>query len=187
MCGNSYYSIGGDFSLKRDDGGIKMNNNYIEIRLINTGECGVSLRDTSGRTYNVPLNGQLRISLESFKSILDNPVSKRMICKGMLKPEGITEEMLYGSILSDEERDYILGKRICEVEESKGVETIELPEEEREVEVVKAITFYNWIKNEKADKIKEAIKNPVNYDTLKDIIAKNDKYDTEFLKNIMGE
>ena len=26
MCGNSYYSIGGDFSLKRDDGGIKMNN-----------------------------------------------------------------------------------------------------------------------------------------------------------------
>lgn len=164
-----------------------MNNGFIEIRLINTGECGVGLKDTSGRIYNIPLNSQLRISLESFKSILDNPVSKRMICKGLIKAEGVTEEMLYGSILSDEERDYILGDRICAVEESTGIQQVHIEEEVAEVPVVKAITFYNWIKNDKEDKIREAIKNPVNYDTLKEIVAKSDNYKTEIVEKILSE
>ena len=91
---------------------------YIEIRLINTGDSGVGLRDTQARTYNIPLKGQLRISLDNFRAILDDPTSKRMICKGLVEVEGVTEEMLYGSILTDEERDYILGSRIAPVEES---------------------------------------------------------------------
>lgn len=160
---------------------------FIEVRLINTGDCGVGLRDTEGRVYNVALNGQLRIGLENFKSILDNPVSKRMICKGMVKVAGITEEMLYGSILTEEEKDYILGDRIAPVEESVGIHQIEVKEEKAETPIVKAITFYNWIKNDKEAKIREAIQNPVNYDTLKDIVAKSDKYNTDTVKKILSE
>lgn len=160
---------------------------FIEVRLINTGDCGVGLRDTEGRVYNVALNGQLRIGLENFKSILDNPVSKRMICKGMVKVAGVTEEMLYGSILTEEEKDYILGDRIAPVEESVGIHQIEIEEEKAEVPIVKAITFYNWIKNDKEAKIREAIQNPVNYDTLKDIVAKSDKYNTDTVKKILSE
>ena len=95
--------------------------------------------------------------------------------------------MLYGSILTDEERDYILGSRIAPVEESSGIHQIKIEEEEKEVPIIKAITFYNWIKNEKEDKIREALKNPVNYDTLKDIIAKNDRYNTDLVKRILSE
>ena len=160
---------------------------FIEIRLINISDSGVGLRDTQGRIYNVPVNGQLRISLENLKSILDNPISKRMICKGLIKVDGITEEMLYGSILTDEERDYILGDRIAPVEESSGIHQIKIEEEKAEVPIVKAITFYNWIKNEKEEKIREALKNPVNYDTLKDIIAKNEKYNTDLVKKLLSE
>ena len=158
-----------------------MDNKFIEIRLLNVGDCGVGLRDTQGRFYNIPMNSQLRISLDSFKNILDYPVSKKMICQGLIKVEGITEEMLYGSILSDEERDYILGNRICEVEEDAGIHQI------AEVPIVKAITFYNWIKNDKEDKIREALKNPVNYDTIKEIVAKNDRYNTDLVKKILSE
>ena len=100
------------------------------------------------------MNSQLRISLDSFKNILDYPVSKKMICQGLIKVDGITEEMLYGSILSDEERDYILGNRVCEVEEDAGIHQIHVEEETAEVPIVKAITFYNWIKNDKEDKIR---------------------------------
>ena len=160
---------------------------YVEIRLINSGESGVGLRDTAGRVYNIPLNGQLRINLENFRNILDNPVSKRMICKGLVVVEGVTEEMLRGSILTDEERDYILGDRIAPVEESSGIHKIKIEEEPHEVPIVKAITFYNWIKNDKEEKIKDAIKNPVNYDTLKQIIEKNDKYNTDTVKKLMSE
>lgn len=160
---------------------------FIEIRLVNTGDSGVGLRDTQGRIYNVPLKGQLRVSLDNFRSILDDPISKRMICKGLVEVDGVTEEMLYGSILTDEERDYILGSRIAPVEESSGIHQIKIEEEEKEVPIIKAITFYNWIKNEKEDKIREALKNPVNYDTLKDIIAKNDRYNTDLVKKILSE
>ena len=164
-----------------------MDNKFIEIRLLNVGDCGVGLRDTQGRFYNIPMNSQLRISLDSFKNILDYPVSKKMICQGLIKVEGITEEMLYGSILSDEERDYILGDRICEVEEDVGIHQIHVEEETAEVPIVKAITFYNWIKNDKEDKIREALKNPVNYDTIKEIVAKNDRYNTDLVKKILSE
>lgn len=160
---------------------------FIEIRLVNTGDSGVGLRDTQGRIYNVPLKGQLRVSLDNFISILDDPTSKRMICKGLVEVDGVTEEMLYGSILTDEERDYILGSRIAPVEESSGIHQIKIEEEKKEVPIIKAITFYNWIKNEKEDKIREALKNPVNYDTLKDIIAKNDRYNTDLVKRILSE
>lgn len=160
---------------------------FIEIRLVNTGDSGVGLRDTQGRIYNVPLKGQLRVSLDNFISILDDPTSKRMICKGLVEVDGVTEEMLYGSILTDEERDYILGSRIAPVEESSGIHQIKIEEEKKEVPIIKAITFYNWIKNEKEDKIREALKNPVNYDTLKDIIAKNDRYNTDLVKKILSE
>lgn len=160
---------------------------FIEIRLVNTGDSGVGLRDTQGRIYNVPLKGQLRVGLDNFISILDDPTSKRMICKGLVEVDGVTEEMLYGSILTDEERDYILGSRIAPVEESSGIHQIKIEEEEKEVPIIKAITFYNWIKNEKEDKIREALKNPVNYDTLKDIIAKNDRYNTDLVKKILSE
>lgn len=160
---------------------------FIEIRLVNTGDSGVGLRDTQGRIYNVPLKGQLRVSLDNFISILDDPTSKRMICKGLVEVDGVTEEMLYGSILTDEERDYILGSRIAPVEESSGIHQIKIEEEEKEVPIIKAITFYNWIKNEKEDKIREALKNPVNYDTLKDIIAKNDRYNTDLVQKILSE
>lgn len=160
---------------------------FIEIRLVNTGDSGVGLRDTQGRIYNVPLKGQLRVSLDNFISILDDPTSKRMICKGLVEVDGVTEEMLYGSILTDEERDYILGSRIAPVEESSGIHQIKIEEEEKEVPIIKAITFYNWIKNEKEDKIREALKNPVNYDTLKDIIGKNDRYNTDLVKKILSE
>lgn len=54
-----------------------MDNKFIEIRLLNVGDCGVGLRDTQGRFYNIPMNSQLRISLDSFKNILDYPVSKK--------------------------------------------------------------------------------------------------------------
>ncbi len=66
-----------------------MDNKFIEIRLLNVGDCGVGLRDTQGRFYNIPMNSQLRISLDSFKNILDYPVSKKMICQGLIKVEGI--------------------------------------------------------------------------------------------------
>lgn len=161
-------------------------NEYVEVRLINTGDCGVGLRDTLGKFYNIPLNGQLRISLENFKNILDNPVSKRMICEGLVKAEGLTEEMLRGSILSEEEKDYLLGDRIAPVEEGLAIQKIQIEEEKKEIPIVKAITFYNWIKNDKKEKIAEAIKNPVNYDTLKEIIAKNDKYNTDIVKELIG-
>lgn len=161
-------------------------NEYVEIRLINTGDCGVGLRDTLGKFYNIPLNGQLRISLENFKNILDNPVSKRMICEGLVKAEGLTEEMLRGSILSEEEKDYLLGDRIAPVEEGLAIQKIQIEEEKKEIPIVKAITFYNWIKNDKKEKIAEAIKNPINYDTLKEIIAKNDKYNTDIVKELIG-
>ncbi len=160
---------------------------YVEIRLINTGESGVGLRDTVGRVYNVPLNGQLRVNLENFTNILDNPVSKRMICKGLIKVDGATEDMLRGSILTDEERDYILGDRIAPTEESSGIHQIKIQEEVKEVPIVKALVFYNWIKNDKEEKIREAIKNPINYDTLKQIIEKNDKYNTDIVKKILSE
>ena len=160
---------------------------YVEIRLVNISDCGVGLKDTAGRFYNIPLNGQLRISLENFQMVLDEPVSKKMICKGLIKVEGITEEMLRGSILSEDERDYLLGGRIAPVEESEGIKKIEIEEEKGEIPIVKAITFYNWIKNDKEEKIREVIKNPVNYDTLKDIIAKNDRYKTEIVEKILGE
>ena len=110
-----------------------------------------------------------------------------MICQGLIKVDGITEEMLYGSILSDEERDYILGDRVCEVEEDTGIHQIHVEEETAEVPIVKAITFYNWIKNDKEDKIREALKNPVNYDTIKEIVAKNDRYNTDLVKKILSE
>ena len=160
---------------------------YIEIRLINTGDSGVGLRDTQARTYNIPLKGQLRISLDNFRAILDDPTSKRMICKGLVEVEGVTEEMLYGSILTDEERDYILGSRIAPVEESSGIHQIKVEKETAIVPIVKAITFYNWIKNGKEEKIREAIKNPVNYDTLKEIIEKNDRYNTDLVKKLLSE
>lgn len=160
---------------------------FIEVRLINTGDCGVGLRDSSGRVYSIPLNGQLRIGLENFKSILDNPTSKRMICKGLIKVIGLTDEMLYGSILTEEERDYLLGDRIAPVEESSGIHQIKVEEEKHEIPIVKAITIYNWIKNEKEDKLREAIQNPANYDTLKDIVAKNERYNTDMVKKILSE
>ena len=62
-----------------------MDNKFIEIRLLNVGDCGVGLRDTQGRFYNIPMNSQLRISLDSIKNILDNPVKKKIICKLYLK------------------------------------------------------------------------------------------------------
>ncbi len=164
-----------------------MNTEFIEIRLVNTGDSGVGLRDTQNRIYNVPINGQLRIGLENFKSILDNPVSKNMVCKGLVSVDGIKEEMLRGSILTDEERDYILGDRIAPAKEDSGVQTVEVEEEKGETPIVKAITFYNWIKNEKEDKIREALNNPVNYDTVRDIIAKNDKYKTELVEKLLKE
>ena len=157
---------------------------FIEIRLVNTGDSGVGLRDTQGRIYNVPLKGQLRVSLDNFRSILDDPTSKRMICKGLVEVDGV---MLYGSILTDEERDYILGSRIAPVEESSGIHQIKVEEETAIVPIVKAITFYNWIKNGKEEKIREAIKNPVNYDTLKEIIEKNDRYNTDLVKKLLSE
>ena len=101
--------------------------------------------------------------------------------------EGVTEEMLYGSILTDEERDYILGSRIAPVEESSGIHQIKVEEETAIVPIVKAITFYNWIKNGKEEKIREAIKNPVNYDTLREIIEKNDRYNTDLVKKLLSE
>lgn len=160
---------------------------FIEVRLINAGDCGVGLRDSNGRVYSIPLNGQLRIGLENFKSILDNPTSKRMICKGLIKVTGLTDEMLYGSILTEEERDYLLGDRIAPVEESSGIHQIKVEEEKHENPIVKAITIYNWIKNEKEDKLREAIQNPANYDTLKDIVAKNERYNTDMVKKILSE
>ena len=163
-------------------------NEFIETRLVNAGDSGVGLRDTQNRIYNIPVNGQLRIGLENLKSILDNPVSKRMICSGLVKVDGVTEEMLRGSILSDEERDYIVGDRIAPVEESSGIHAIKVDTEEKsEIPIVKAITFYNWIKNEKEDKIREALKNPVNYDTVKEIIAKNERYNTDLIKKLLSE
>lgn len=166
-----------------------MNQEFVEIRLLNSSDSGVGLRDSQDRIYNVPRGGQLRIGLENFKSILDNPVSKRMICKGLVTVEGVTEELLRGSILTDEERDYLLGERIAPAEEdNNGIQTIEVETEEKaEVPIVKAITFYNWIKNDKEEKIREALKNPVNYDTLKDIVAKNEKYNTDIVKKLLAE
>lgn len=160
---------------------------FVEIRLINISDSGVGLRDSNGRIYNVPVKGQLRISLDSLKGILDEPVSKRMICRGLIKVEGLTEEMLYGSILTDEEVDYLLDKRIAPVEESAGIKEVHVEEEKAETPIVKAITFYNWIKNDKEEKIREAIQNPVNYDTLRDIVAKNDKYNTDVVQKILSE
>lgn len=162
-------------------------NEFIEIRLINSGDRGVGLKDSNGRVYSIPLKGQLRVSLDNFKSILDNPISRKMICKGLVKVEGLTEEMLYGSILTDEERDYLLGDRIAPVAESAGTHQIEIEEEKAEVPIVKAIVIYNWIKNEKEEKLREAIQNPVNYDTLKDIVAKNERYNTEMVQKILSE
>ena len=162
-------------------------NEFIEIRLINSGDRGVGLKDSNGRVYSIPLKGQLRVSLDNFKSILDNPVSRRMICKGLVKVEGLTEEALYGSILTDEERDYLLGDRIAPVAESTGIHQIEIEEEKAEVPIVKAIVIYNWIKNEKEEKLREAIQNPVNYDTLRDIVAKNERYNTEMVQKILSE
>lgn len=158
---------------------------YAELRLINVSTSNVVLRDTVGRIYKVPVKGQLRIGLENLKSILDNPVSKRMICQGLIKTQGVTEEMLMGSILTDDEIDYLLGDRIAAVEETNGIMTVKMEKENKQIPIIKAITFYNWIKNEKKEKIEEAIENPVNYDTLKEIVTKNQRYNTDMVKDIM--
>ena len=164
-----------------------MMNEFIEVRLVNIATSTVILRDTSNRIYRVPVKGQLRIGLDNLRSILDEPVSKRMICQGLIKVDGITEDMLRGCILTDEEIDYLLGDRIAAVEENKGISQVKIEEEKAEVPIIKAITFYNWIKNEKEEKIREALENPVNYDTVKDIIAKNDKYNTDLVKKLLAE
>ena len=162
-------------------------NEYIELRLINVADSGIGLKDTAGRVYSVPMNGQLRVSLENFKAILDNPVSKKIICKGNIKVEGLSAEMLRGSILTDEEEDYLLGTRIAPAIEDSGIKHIEVEQEEEIVPIIKAITFYNWIKNDKEEKLREVLKNPVNYDTLKDIIAKNERYNTDVVKKVLAE
>lgn len=164
-----------------------MMNEFIEIRLINVSTSGVILRDTSNRIYRVPVKGQLRIGLENLKAILDNPTSKRMICQGLIKVDGLTDVMLRGCILTDEEIDYLLGERIAAVEEDTGISQVKIEEEKAEVPIVKAITFYNWIKNDKEEKIREALQNPVNYDTVKDIVAKNERYNTDLVKKLLAE
>ena len=37
------------------------------------------------------------------------------------------------------------------------------------------------------NRIREALKNPVNYDTIKEIVAKNDRYNTDLVKKILSE
>ena len=95
--------------------------------------------------------------------------------------------MLRGSILTDEEEDYLLGTRIAPAIEDSGIKHIEVEQEEEIVPIIKAITFYNWIKNDKEEKLREVLKNPVNYDTLKDIIAKNERYNTDVVKKVLAE
>ena len=95
--------------------------------------------------------------------------------------------MLRGCILTDEEIDYLLGERIAAVEEDTGISQVKIEEEKTEVPIVKAITFYNWIKNDKEEKIREALQNPVNYDTVKDIVAKNERYNTDLVKKLLAE
>lgn len=164
-----------------------MTKNVKEVRLVNIADCGVGLKDTYDKLYNLPVNGQLRITVESMRNILDEPVSKKMICEGLVKIEDVEEDMLVGTILDDEERNYILGDRIAPTVEAAPVKVVEVKEEKKEIEIVNSLVFYNWIKNNKEDKIREAIKNPVNYDTLCDIVEKSDKYETELVAKILKE
>lgn len=158
-----------------------------EIRLVNIADCGVGLKDTSDKLYNIPVGGQLRVSQEGLLSILDEPVSKKMICEGLIRVDGITENAIKGAILTDEEIDYILGERIAPAIENEPVKVVKAKEEVKEPDIVKPVTFYSWIKYNKEDKIRAAIKNSVNYDTLCDIVAKSDKYETEMVAKILKE
>ena len=161
-----------------------------EVRLVNIADCGVGLRDTQDRFYNVPVKGQLRINTELLMGILDEPISKKMICEGLVKIEGLEEEMLRGVILTDEEYDYLLGDRIAPATESLAVETVVAEEEEEieeETKELKPIVFYTWIKNDNEEKLREAMKDAANVKTLNNIVSKNDKYKTPLVEKILKE
>jgi hypothetical protein len=174
-----------------------MNDNRGVI-LYNISNSGVSLIDVNKRIYSIEMGGRLRISENSLLDILDHEASRKLILKSYIKVEGATEEVLVKTGLSYDEIDFLLDKEVKK-EEPKAVELaveeVELKEEAVEVkaeaEEVAAVTYYNWLKNSKFDKIEESLTNEKNVETLKAILkkeqAKKDtKYDLKTLKNLLG-
>lgn len=189
--------------------------NTREIILINVANGGVGLKDTTGRTYSIPAGGRLRISEDSFKNILDYPASRIILfVKKYIKVQGATLDTFLDAGLTDEQIKIVLGdvkediapvveEAIVVIEKTETVEVTKpevveneseeikeetVTEETKEEAIeVKAITYYNWIGNNKIDKIKESLANPNNIKTLKGIIKKNAKYNTEDVKKLLAE
>lgn len=175
-----------------------MNDNRGVI-LYNISNSGVSLIDVNKRTYSIDMGGRLRISENSLLDILDHEASKKLILKNYIKVEGATEEMLVKTGLSYDEIDFLLARddvakaEVVEVkeEEAEEVKVEEVVEIKAEIEEVAAVTYYNWLKNSKFDKIEESLANEKNVETLKAILEKEQakketKYDLKTLKNLLG-
>ena len=162
-------------------------NEVKEIRIINVGKSGISLFDINGRVFRVPVNGRLRVSKESVLDIIDYLPSRKLLLEKLVTVEGIDREMLLDSGLTDKELDILVGKEVqAKAKKSnspKAVATVTTTEAEE----VAAITYHNWLRNGKYDKIKESLSNQQNLETLNAIIEKNEKYNTEEIVEILSE
>lgn len=157
-------------------------NEVKEIKIINVGKSGISLFDVNGRVFRIPVNGRLRISKESVLDIIDYIPSRKLLLEKLVTIEGIDRDMLIDSGLTEKELDILVGK-VVQVK-SKKAETIKV---EDNAEEIAALTYHNWLRNGKYDKIKESLSNSQNIDTLKTILSKNEKYNTKEIEEIISE
>lgn len=157
-------------------------NEVKEIKIINVGKSGISLFDVNGRVFRIPVNGRLRVSKESVLDIIDYIPSRTLLLEKLVTVEGVDREMLIDSGLTEKELDILVGKVVQA--KSKKAETIKV---EDNAEEVAALTYHNWLRNGKYDKIKESLSNSQNIDTLKTILSKNEKYNTKEIEEIISE
>ena len=195
-----------------------MNNEVKGVVLINVSNSGLSLFDVNRRAYTVDMGGRLRISDATFLDILDHMASRNLILKGFVKIEGAKRELLENGGLTYDEINFLLGNvvekevvkevivkepvieevvvrpLINEVEEVEAV--IEKITEEAKIETtlvdeVASVTYYNWLKNNKFEKISESLSNEKNVETLKEIVKKEkakktSKYNIQKIEKILG-
>lgn len=160
-----------------------MDTNRKEVVLINTGKCGISLCDVNDRFFTISLGSRLRVSESSLRDIIDYAPSRELLLGGYVKMEGATREMFEDCGLTDNEITILVGEK--EVKEPENIE-----EENEEIVVspeVLAVTYHNWLKNKKYDKIKDSLSNETNLETLKGVLKKKKEYNTDEINEILAE
>lgn len=158
-----------------------------DILLINSGDCGVSLADSSEKFYTIKEGSRIRVSENTLREIVDYTPSRDLLLQGYITIEGATYDTFYDCGLTDDEIDILIGnnKEIEEEEVEGSVD--EIVDSMIEIPEVVALTYHNWLKNKKYDKIKESLGNPLNVDTLKGILKKKKEYNTDEVKKILSE